>query len=611
MTDDKPTRSHPYQDPDRPVADRIADLLSRLPVEDKIGLMFQPMALMVDPTTDLAMVGTPSLESMIRHQRISHVNLVGAVGSGRGFGAWNNAVQRIAASTGLGIPVTLSSDPRHSFTDNPAAAMAAGPFSQWPEPLGLAAIRSADLVRRFADIVRQEYLAAGIRLGLHPQIDLATEPRWSRIVGTFGEDADLTARLAVAYIRGLQGDELGATSVSAMTKHFPGGGPQRDGEDAHFPYGREQVYPGDNFACHLKPFLAAIEGGTSQLMPYYGMPIGTEYEEVGFGFNRSVITGLLREQLGFDGIVCTDWSIVTDSVVQGERIDARAWGVEHLAPVERLAKVLDAGADQLGGEHCTDLLLQLVRSGRVSEQRIDISVARLLREKFVLGLFDHPYVDEERAEIVIGHPDFRAAGRAAQRASITTLTNGDDKAPVLPLRRGLRVYAEGVDHQALAPYGEIATRPEEADIAIIRTQAPYEPRLGGVAPYFRAGSLAFTEDEISRLRAVAALVPTVVDVYLDRPALLAPIVDLAAALVVDFGAADDAVLDVLFGAATSRGRLPFDIPRSQDAVLAQRTDVPFDTPDPLFRFGHGLTIAAEPDVAPGVAAPERDGRNQS
>ena len=295
MTEPHTAREYPYQDPHLPVEQRVSDLVSRLPLEDKVGLLFQTMALMmVDPSTDLGFIGMPSLEAMIRERRMTHFNLVGAPGSGREFAAWTNRAQRIALETGWGIPVTFSTAPRHSFTDNPAAAMASGPFSQWPETLGLAAIGSEELVQRFADIARKEYLAAGIRLALHPQIDLATEPRWSRIVGTFGEDADLTSRLGAAYIRGFQGDGLGPESVSTMTKHFPGGGPQKDGEDAHFPYGREQVYPGGGFSHHLQPFLAAIEAGTTQMMPYYGMPIGTEYEEVGFGFNTSIITGLLR-----------------------------------------------------------------------------------------------------------------------------------------------------------------------------------------------------------------------------------------------------------------------------------------------------------------------------
>ena len=183
----------------------------------------------------------------------------------------------------------------------------AGAMSEWPEPLGLAALRDPERIREFADIARQEYVAVGIRSSLHPQIDLTTEPRWGRQFHSFGNDAAFVADVAAAYIDGFQRrPELGPDSVATMAKHFPGGGPQRDGEDPHFPYGREQVYPGGRFDEHLVPFRRAIEAGTSALMPYYGMPIGLELdgepvEEVGFGFNRQILTGLLRQRLGYDG----------------------------------------------------------------------------------------------------------------------------------------------------------------------------------------------------------------------------------------------------------------------------------------------------------------------
>ena len=196
-----------------------------------------------------------------------------------------------------------------------------------------------------------------------------------------------------AYLSGMQLETLGRESVACMTKHFPGGGPQLDGEDPHFPYGREQVYPGGNSEYHLIPFAAAIEAGTAQVMPYYGMPVGTDHEEVGFGFNHGVITGLLRDRYGFDGVVCSDWGLLTDAVIDGVVWPARAWGVEHLSTAERALKALAAGVDQFGGEACPEVVVDLVRSGRIDEERIDASVRRLLRDKFRLGLFDDPYVD--------------------------------------------------------------------------------------------------------------------------------------------------------------------------------------------------------------------------
>jgi beta-glucosidase len=584
MTDTITAR--PWLDTDLSVDERVQLLLDAMTIEEKAGLFFHTMIAIGDLEEPNPIFATPSAREFLETKRMTHFNLLGAAPTGREIAAWQNALQRLAASTRLGIPVTLSTDPRHSFSENPGASILAGPFSQWPETLGLAATRDEDLVERFADIARQEYTAVGLRVALHPQVDLATEPRWARQTATFGEDAELSGKLGAAYIRGFQGASFGPGSVSTMTKHFPGGGPQKDGEDPHFPYGREQVYPGGEFELHLKPFEDALAAGTRQMMPYYGMPVGTEYEEVGFGFNKSVITGLLRERYGFDGLVCTDWGLISDSEIFGQPFPARAWGVEDLTPRERMKKVLDAGADQFGGEANPELLLELIADGEVTEARLDVSARRILREKFELGLFENPYVDEDAADDIVGRAEFRTAGENAQRASITVLANDG----ALPFARGRKLYVEGVDADTAASFGEIVETPGEADLAIIRLQAPFEERATMFENFFHAGSLAFSEDVIAHVRAVAAAVPTVVDVLADRPPILTPIVDVAAAVTVNWGASGAALLDVLSGAFPARGALPFDLPRSMAAVEASRPDVPFDTADPLFRFGHGLSL---------------------
>jgi beta-glucosidase len=580
--------THPYQDSSRSVDERVADLLPRMTLEEKAGLLFHhAIGIGANP----APVGLTA-EQMMSDQLMTHFNLLGA-GTPREMAELHNRLQEQAAATRLGIPVTLSTDPRHAFTDNPGTAMMAGPFSQWPEALGLAAIDDVDLVRQYGDTVRREYLAVGLRVALHPQIDLATEPRWARISGTFGEDADLTSRLAAAYIEGLRGpgEQLGPDSVAAMVKHFPGGGPQKDGEDPHFAYGREQVYPGGFFDYHLKPFKAAIAAGATQVMPYYGMPVGTTYEEVGFGFNKGIITGLLREELGFDGIVCTDWGLINDGPIMGEMHAARAWGVEHLTPEERALKVLHAGADQIGGEACPELIVELVRDGRLAESRLDASVTRLLAEKFRLGLFDgRRYVDPDAAEEIVGRADFRTAGEAAQRRSLTLLENG---AGVLPLTGRPRLYVEGVDPAVAAEYADIVADASEADLAVLRLNTPYDPRPGLFESFFHAGRLDFGQDRLKQILALLDTVPTVVTVHLERPAVIPEIAERCAALFAAYGAGDRALLDVLFGRAAPQGTLPFQLPRSMAEVAAGRPDVPQESPDPLYPFGHGLRYAPE------------------
>ncbi|MCS5735723.1 glycoside hydrolase family 3 protein [Herbiconiux daphne] len=585
------TIDYPWQDALLSPEQRADDLVARLDLADKAGQLFHQITAVADIHEAHPVFEFPSLASMITTRRMTHFNLSGAAPTGREFAAWHNAVQEFAARTGAGIPVTFSTDPRHAFTDNPGTAMIAGPFSQWPETLGLAATRDEELVGRFADIARREYLAVGIRTALHPQVDLATEPRWSRGSATFGEDAELTMRLTRAYIRGFQGDVFGAASVSTMTKHFPGAGPQKDGDDAHFAYGREQVYPGGMFKHHLEPFGAAIDAGTRQMMPYYGMPVGTEYEEVGFAFNKTIITSLLREQLGFEGVVCTDWGLITDAVIFGHPFPARAWGVEHLSREERMLRLLEAGVDQFGGELCTEILLSLVADGRVAESRLDVSVRRLLIEKFALGLFDAPFVDVNDA-VIVGSEEFRAAGYAAQQASVTVLRDRPvgNEVSTLPLKRGIRLYVEGLAPESVAAYAELVKDPSEADAAILRLSAPYETRGEGFESFFHNGSLDFAPETVKHVETVARSLPTIVDVYLDRPAILAPIDAVASGLVATYGCADSALLDVLFGAAPTRAQLPFDLPRSMAAIETSREDVPFDTENPLYRFGHGIAL---------------------
>ena len=252
-------RLDPYEDPRRPVEERVDDLLSQMTLWEKAGLMYHapigigPDGELLEKPAPFSPVPTPEL---VCERRINHFNIYWSPGP-RETAAWHNRLQKLAEGTRLGIPVTISSDPRHGFSDNPATSMSSGALSAWPEPIGLAAAGDEELVRTFADIARREYLALGIRAALHPTADLCTEPRWARCSGTFGEDAELSSRLLAAYIRGFQGDELGPESVACMTKHFPGGGPQADGEDPHFAIRQGPGLSGRQ----LRVPLAAVRGG--------------------------------------------------------------------------------------------------------------------------------------------------------------------------------------------------------------------------------------------------------------------------------------------------------------------------------------------------------------
>ncbi|KAL6402121.1 periplasmic beta-glucosidase beta-xylosidase [Ilyonectria robusta] len=575
------------------VSERVEDLIGRMTLEEKAGQMFQQMLFVGENNTLFqGGGGYNSTKVAIGDMYMTHFNLVADIEDAQAVAEFTNLIQETALQTRLGIPVTLSTDPRHSFTEHIGTGFQAGVFSEWPESLGLAALRDPELVKKFAEVAREEYIAVGLRAALHPQVDLSTEPRWARIKGTWGEDATLTSELLVAYIKGFQGEELGPYSVSTVTKHFPGGGPLENGEDSHFNYGKNQTYPGNNFDYFLTPFKAAIAAGARQMMPYYSRPIGTKYEEVGFSFNKGIVTGLLKEELGFEGIVLTDWGLITDAEMDGGIFEARAWGVEHLSGLERAAKILNAGCDQFGGEERTDLVIQLVNDGIISEERIDTSVRKLLREKFILGLFDNPFVDPEAAARIVGNDYFVRLGEDAQRRSYTLLSNKDSILPLTNLPEKTKFYIEGFNATFIENRNFTAVEtPEEADFALLRLTAPYEPRYGVFEANMNAGSLAYNSTEQKRQAAIYNTVPTIVDIILDRPAVIPEIIEKAAAVLGSYGSSTEAFLDVILGESSPGGKLPFDLPRSMEAVENNMEDVPFDTRNPVFKFGHGLSYA--------------------
>jgi beta-glucosidase len=301
-----------------------------------------------------------------------------------------------------------------------------------------------------------------------------------------------------------------------------------------------------------------------------------------------MITGLLREKYHFDGVVCTDWGLISD--VKNAFIDfpAKAHGVMNLSQEERMLKIINAGVDQFGGESLPEMLVKLVQDGKVTEERINVSVRRILRDKFKLGLFDNPYVDVDKAKEVVGREDFKAKGLAAQHRSITLLKNGK-KEKTLPLKSSVKIYVEGMDQKVAANYATVVDKPEDADFAIIRLSTPFEPRKGFVESLFHHGDLDFKGDAKNKILDLLDKVPTIVDIYMDRPAVIPEIADKSAGLFADFGCSDQALLDIIFGKNKPEGKLPIEMPSSMEAVRNQLEDVPYDSKDPLFKFGFGLT----------------------
>jgi len=600
----------PYEDWRLAPEPRAKDLLARMTLEEKAGLMMHGTI----PTKRGAAGAADAYDLAASEKLILGVSVNSFItrlsGDAAHLAEQDNAVQELAERARLGIPATISTDPRSHFQYTPGASVLPGSFSKWPETLGLAAIRDSALIRRFGDIVRQEYLAVGIDEALSPQADLATEPRWGRIVGTFGEDAQLAKASVQAYIEGFQQGDSGIHpgSVIAVVKHWAGYGAQVDGLDSHNPYGRYAAYPGHNFPYHLIPYEGAFAAKVGAVMPTYSILTGVEIdgqpvEPVGANYSKLLLTDLLRGQYHFNGVILTDWGVTSDcdekclnGAPAGEKPSLAGfgtdWGVADLSKEDRFAKAIHAGVDQFGGTEEAQYVVSAVKAGKVTEARLDESVARILTQKFQQGLFENPYVDPAAASKIVGSPAFQQEATEAQRRSLVLLQN---KSAILPVRAaGKKVFLHDIDPKIAAHYGFIVVAtPEEADLAILRVNTPFET----LHPHYFFGSrqhegdLSFKDGnpEYELIKQASAKVPTIVTVYLDRPAILTNIVDKSAAIVGNFGVNDDALLDVLTGKAKPGGKLPFELPSSMAEVLAQKSDVPHDTAHPLYAYGFGLS----------------------
>jgi beta-glucosidase len=301
----------------------------------------------------------------------------------------------------------------------------------------------------------------------------------------------------------------------------------------------------------------------------------------------------LRKKYGYDGIICTDWMILEGFSILGYQIvEAKSWGVENLTIKERIKKAIDAGVDQFGGNNFPDELVELVKEGKISEARIDESIRRLLRAKFQMGLFDNPFVDVEQADKIAGNSKAVEKGKLAQRKSIVLLKNSmnADSSFALPIKNNLKIYIEKIDKNIASNYGIVVDSLNDADIAVIRIQTPYQKRTSDIVErMFHQGDLDFKQPELSRILNIMKKKPTIVCIYLDRAAVIPEISENATALLADFGAGDDAVLDIVFGKFNPTAKLPFELPSSMQAVKNQKEDLPHDSENPLYPFGWGMS----------------------
>lgn len=450
-------------------------------------------------------------KEFLTDDNLRHV-LITSVESPEVAARWNNNAQALVEGIGLGIPANNSSDPRHRTTASAEYnAGSGGNISMWPSALGLAATFDPGLVRQFGHIASIEYRALGITTALSPQIDLASEPRWSRVGGTFGEDPRLAADMARAYVDGFQtsvGDReisggWGYDSVNTMVKHWPSGGPEEGGRDGHFGYGRYAVYPGDNLEDHLRPFTEgafSLEGSTgmaSAVMPYYTISFGQDPggANVGNAYSAYFIDDLLRGTYGYEGVVCTDWGITNDETAV-DAFSGRPFGVEDLSVAERHYRVIMAGVDQFGGNNDAGPVIEAFRLGveehgeDVMRARFEESAVRLLRNILRVGLFENPYLDVEETAETVGTAEHMTAGYEAQLRSIVMLKN---RGGTLPLEKQATVYIpkrytparttffgrvtpESLDYPVnmdlVKKYFSVTDDPKNADAALVVVASP-------------------------------------------------------------------------------------------------------------------------------------------
>ena len=517
----------PYEDWRLSCEDRARDLAKRLTVEEIAGLMLWSPHQMVPFVPGLPFKGhydggdyvpgvtdpaslTDEQKCFASEENLRNFLLI-TTESARTAARWNNNLQQLAEESRMGIPVCISSDPRHAAGKKGAEFSGTGKeVSRWPEGLGMAATFDVQLMKEFARVIAREYRALGITQALGPQIDLATDPRWMRLEDTMGADVDMVTAFAKAYCDGLQTTEgaeggWGKDSVAAMVKHWPGGGTGESGRDAHYAYGKFAVYPGGKFEEHMRPFTEgafSLEDGTEKaaaVMPYYTISWDQDRkygENVGNSYSKYMIEDLLRKGAAYEGVVCTDWGITDDPLGGMGDFGTRAHGVEHLPEPERYLKILSNGVDMFGGCCRKEPVLQAYALGcerfgeAVMRERMEQSAARILRLMFRVGLFENPYLNPEESEKIVGAPEFVKAGQEAQRKSVVLLKNREK---VLPLKKGTKLYVPGrhldahytffrsiqpaMDLQPLSRkdaegYFVLVDTPEEADAAVVFAESP-------------------------------------------------------------------------------------------------------------------------------------------
>ncbi|MDQ8737252.1 glycoside hydrolase family 3 N-terminal domain-containing protein [Paenibacillus sp. LHD-38] len=574
-----------YENWELTTADRVADLIPRMSLAEKAGLMqitSNPNATTVDD-----FIKNRNLRYFILRDNPTAFNIA----------TRNNTYQQIAEGTPLGIPIVFTSNPRNYIAESLQFGFqeASGQFSIWPGALGMAATQDQALNRDFAEIAREEWRASGIRKIYGSTVEVVTEPRWRRISESFGESPELNAMIATELVKGFQGEEINSESVVHTVKHFPGDGPVLRGLDPHLPHGKYTLYPtpGSLFQYQLPPFQAAIDAGANSIMSFYNVPNNEmsadqlpkdlwvsdtqQFEEVAGAYNKAIITDLLRTKMGFKGYVNSDSGVLT----------GMAYGVEHLSIEEKFAKAIRAGTSIFSDNNNPAGLISAVSTGVLAEEELTPHLTLLLTEIFNLGLFENPYVDPDAAQAIADSSANQARADEAHRKSVTLLRNNEGMLPLtdadlattklyVEVFNGTSSAAQTTSLKALIakedPSVKIVDTLEEATAALVwvRPRAFEYPDLSTVEIQLNE----LTRVDVAKVKQIEAAVPTALVINMTNPWVINEIEPGAAAVVATYNVKSEALLDVLRGRFNPTGKLPITIPANQEAVLNNAPDVP-------------------------------------
>ena len=591
-----------YEDWRQDAETRAADLVSQMTVREKIAQMQHPTYL---PRADGKIA--PYLKNYCSEYGIGML-LIRELNSVEAAATTMNTIQEYAEASRLGVPVLVSMDSVHGLSYVSGATVT-------PHNLALAATRDEALVTKLAEIARDEHLAVGVRMTLSPEADIASEPRWGRVMETFGEDPDLVTQMVTAQVVAFQNgrDGLNTGSIVACMKHFPGAGPQMEGKDTSPIISSEET-----LQIHLKPYYAALEANVASIMPYYSVPLALDMENSAIG-SKATLQDLLRDEMGFTGIIQTDWGMIW--AIQ-EALGTMT-GEEVSDEEAILIGVTQSRVDGIGGEsiRLIDLMEEYTQEGKIDEAILTAAATRIVKVKFEMGMFENPYCDVDYAVSFVGNEENQKVNLQAAREAMTLLKN-DGALPLNPdakqtiLVCGPRAFdtdslvggwssaQDGLTiADAVAAYaGENTTvLTEKEDVGVIKELAQQADviivSIGEPSyqhdPVWGYDTLEIVQSQQEILEAAVASGKTVITVVTGgRPYILTWCDENTNAILEAYypGAKGGiAIAETLFGMNNPTGKTPMQFPRNMESVNAQEGDVSFDLENPLYDYGFGLS----------------------